>query len=787
MEARRPMVRCWDKAVPSIVTALSSAFFEWVLILMLFIDGGFGYLITKFAQYCRLQIPCLFCSRMDRVLGKERVGFYWDLVCYNHKLNISSLVHCHLHDNLVDARGMCERCLFSFETLDKLNTEKYRSIAGKLGADAHLVDEDPLLEDCSSKRNCFCCKEQCGSKGFARKLLQITSFGSEADKLDGPLPVENADDRDDEEITNRFRQFPLSEYKNVRITSESESDAAISDDESAHVVRERENSKPDSIDRCILPEPQNITVAEDLTSEKLIHPSPVSVLPSNQVLAQDVDHELREINLRQAECVPEISAPSKLTSFVEVPPSPKLESAVATMTIELEKETPKAGSDFIPSSETPLDSKPDTTDTSAQMATSFLDLGDAYKLATSGRVRQLSGKFLKQMSFKDSTQNSEDLKLLLSQFSANRGIESSLNDIGTRLSVNSDELKGSDGSTSLSIQMIQRKISLERNESNISLDGSTVSEIEGESMVDRLKRQVEHDKRFIGALYKELEEERSASAVAANQAMAMITRLQEEKAALQMEALQCLRMMEEQADFDNEALQKANENVVEMEKIIQDLEGDLGEYKKKYGDITLLKDVEATLEEIGAENLEETLGNADGDTKREMAKPMAGSSILDFENEKLYITRCVKKLEEELRLFSNNAAADMINGEFSAEEWVNVSNPVELDHREDCQGNSEIEAGHLQQDAIKEKGIPGSREPSMLPHKLRNVAGGIELDALRNELSTLTDRLKLLEAEHNIIQHSINSLGNGEEGVKFIRDIAGYLQKLHSRKDQLSC
>lgn len=464
------------------------------------------------------------------------------------------------------------------------------------------------------------------------------------------------------------------------------------------------------------------------------------------------------------------------------------------MTIESEKQTPKVGSDFIPSSETLLDSKPDTTDTSAQMATS-LDLGDAYKLATSGRVRQLSGKFLKQMSLKDSTQNSEDLKLLLSQFSANRGIESSLNDISTRLSVNSDEFKGSDASTSISIQMMQRKISLERNESNISLDGSTVSEIEGESMIDRLKRQVEHDKRFISALYKELEEERSASAVAANQAMAMITRLQEEKAALQMEALQCLRMMEEQADFDNEALQKANENIMEMEKMVQDLEAELGEYKKKYGDITVLKDVEATCEsnvrEIRAENLEETctqisdniLGDADGDTKEEMVKPMVASSTLDFENEKLYIMRCLKKLEEKLYRFSNNAAADLINSEFSAEEWVKVSNPIELDHREDCQGNSEIEESHLQQEAIKEKGIPCSQELSRLPHKLRNAAGAIELDALRNELSTLTDRLKLLEAEHNIIQHSINSLGNGEEGLKFIQEIAGYLQKLHLRKD----
>lgn len=337
--------RCWEKVAPSIITALSSAFFEWVLIFMLFIDGGFGYLITKFAQYCQLQIPCLFCSRMDHVLGKERAGFYWDLVCYNHKLKISSLIHCHLHNNLVDVRGMCERCLFSFEALNKLNTETYRSIVGKLGADTHLADEDPLLENSglgsSSKRNCFCCKEQCNSKGFAQKLLQITSVGSKAAKLDAPLPVMNADGRDDEEeIRNQFHQFPLSEYKKVKITSDSESDTAISDDESAHLICERENSRQDSIDRCIHPEPQNITLAEDLTSEKLIHPSSVSELPlldsevqleggcstSNQVSAADVDHGLREINLREAECLPEMSAPSELTSFFEAPPSPKLES-----------------------------------------------------------------------------------------------------------------------------------------------------------------------------------------------------------------------------------------------------------------------------------------------------------------------------------------------------------------------------------------------------------------------------------------------------------------------------
>jgi len=54
----------------------------------------------------------------------------------------------------------------------------------------------------------------------------------------------------------------------------------------------------------------------------------------------------------------------------------------------------------------------------------------------------------------------------------------------------------------------------------------------------------------IGATSAELEEERSAAAIAANQMMAMINRLQEEKAAIQMEALQYQRMMEEQSEYD---------------------------------------------------------------------------------------------------------------------------------------------------------------------------------------------------------------------------------------------
>ena len=60
------------------------------------------------------------------------------------------------------------------------------------------------------------------------------------------------------------------------------------------------------------------------------------------------------------------------------------------------------------------------------------------------------------------------------------------------------------------------------------------------------------------SLQKEVEEERNASGVATNEAMSMITRLQEEKATLQMEALQYFRMMEKQPEYDTDELEKVN-------------------------------------------------------------------------------------------------------------------------------------------------------------------------------------------------------------------------------------
>lgn len=63
--------------------------------------------------------------------------------------------------------------------------------------------------------------------------------------------------------------------------------------------------------------------------------------------------------------------------------------------------------------------------------------------------------------------------------------------------------------------------------------------------------------------------------------MAMITKLQEEKAAIRMEALEVQRMMEEQAGYDQEALQLLNNLIIKREKEKQELQKEVEAYRDK--------------------------------------------------------------------------------------------------------------------------------------------------------------------------------------------------------------
>ena len=64
----------------------------------------------------------------------------------------------------------------------------------------------------------------------------------------------------------------------------------------------------------------------------------------------------------------------------------------------------------------------------------------------------------------------------------------------------------------------------------------------------------------------------------------MITKLQEEKVALQTESIQHKRMMDEQAEYDQEVLQLLNELVMKLERDKIELENELEMYKEKFLD-----------------------------------------------------------------------------------------------------------------------------------------------------------------------------------------------------------
>ncbi|KAL5702656.1 hypothetical protein ACHQM5_027845 [Ranunculus cassubicifolius] len=94
-----------------------------------------------------------------------------------------------------------------------------------------------------------------------------------------------------------------------------------------------------------------------------------------------------------------------------------------------------------------------------------------------------------------------------------------------------------------------------------------------------LEQALEEEHAARAALYQELEKERNAAASAADEAMAMILRLQKEKASTEMEARQYQRMIEEKAAYDQEEMNILKEILLRREKEKHFLEKEVEAYR----------------------------------------------------------------------------------------------------------------------------------------------------------------------------------------------------------------
>lgn len=394
---------------------------------------------------------------------------------------------------------------------------------------------------------------------------------------------------------------------------------------------------------------------------------------------------------------------------------------------------------------------------------------------------------------------------------------------------------------------LHKRLLFERKESGTeSLDGSVISEIEGGEVltIDRLKAALRSEHKALSALYAELEEERSASAIAANQTMAMITRLQEEKAAMQMEALQYQRMMEEQSEYDQEALQLLNELMVKREKEKQELEKELDLYRKKVlfyeakekrivskekgkrsnGISSPSSSAEDSDElsvdlnegEDGFFVMQESTQNTPADDVmtigigHESMKHLStlDESLADFEEERLSILEQLKALEE--KLFTLTDEEEHFEDIKSIEHYLGEDENVGTENHEFCSHHvNGVANGFCEElgtngmhyherrnmgskaktllplfDAIgleNEDGLHEEQDPTVVSQKsICKFMPENRKVAIEEEVDHVYERLQALEADREFLKHCISSLKKGDKGMDLLQEILQHLRDLRS-------
>ncbi|KAK6913538.1 GTD-binding domain [Dillenia turbinata] len=373
-----------------------------------------------------------------------------------------------------------------------------------------------------------------------------------------------------------------------------------------------------------------------------------------------------------------------------------------------------------------------------------------------------------------------------------------------------------------------------------SLDGSVMSEMEGNdgfTTLERLKSVLKAEQKALHALYAELEEERNASAIAANQTMAMITRLQEEKAAMQMEALQYQRMMEEQSEYDQESLQLLNELMTKRDKEKQELEKELEIYRKRVLEYeakekTMRKKKEKSVRsgnssaslcntddsddlsiDLNQEAMEQASSLNDnspadcvanlGEMELECVKHLntLDESLVEFELERQSILDQLKALEEKLfnlgddeeQIFADVRPIDDYMEDYSAEIDENIIR-ISEENSEDF--NGKYFPGRKTIYSKAKRLLPSfdatgaeNEERSSVDVQVEFESDGMQnamLDleskkqAIEEEVDHVYERLQALEADREFLKHCIGSLKKGDKGMDLLQEILQHLRDLRN-------
>nr|GMD92260.1 myosin-binding protein 2 [Ipomoea batatas] len=363
-----------------------------------------------------------------------------------------------------------------------------------------------------------------------------------------------------------------------------------------------------------------------------------------------------------------------------------------------------------------------------------------------------------------------------------RGLSMDLNENAMSLNEAEEEKVPDTPSSVDSLHRLHRKLLLLEKKNSAteeSLDGSVIGDLDGldpVSTIERLKTALKSERKALHAVYTELEEARSASAVAANQTMAMINRLQEEKAAMQMEGLQYQRMMDEQSEYNQEALQLLNELMVKREKERQELEKELEVYRKR-----VLDNGEEDSDGLSIDPNQETKEDESFYAHQESTP---ADEVLNFEGERMAILEQLKVLEEKLITMDYEEVGEM--EDLKAGEINGHSNGHANGFAKETNSKHQILSSMgksllpLFDDAISDENGDVAHENGFFysngVHHDLDITGDYDLQnnkrvVVEEELDCLHKRLQALEADREFLNYCIKLKIARIFGLIFMRKI----------------
>ncbi|CDY68842.1 BnaAnng28530D [Brassica napus] len=272
------------------------------------------------------------------------------------------------------------------------------------------------------------------------------------------------------------------------------------------------------------------------------------------------------------------------------------------------------------------------------------------------------------------------------------------------------------------------------------------------------------------ALALELEKERNAAATAADEALSMILRLQEEKASIEMEARQYQRMIEEKSAFDAEEMSILKEILLRREREKHFLEKEVDTYRQMF--LETEQPLPNTPDSKQPTEESQTPQQTTDSFGSEMFTNQMDSRILDYENVdspkpgEVANDGEMKQEGEEGTLFSEPVAEFKKVGEDSGDIDCCVHD-IHVVKDEDNKVQLNVPSDHVVRDLKldRSQSVLGTSYglPPACPQGRRIVSPNMR----RNSMSAVDyERLKI-ESEVGLLRGRLRAVQKGRDNISF--------------------